>query len=149
MNIQMRNHKLLTQILGELEHAVECRCNQSCTLDNISNTLHDVRKRKNIGKYLQYKSSSFKEKQPFRVDFKDTPKERVAEVTKKKNSGHNCGLTDHYSNNCQKAKKKVYAIEKVPEEESSTEDSDSESMGDGIRELSDDDQDPKEEFLVE
>ncbi|MBW0553000.1 hypothetical protein O181_092715 [Austropuccinia psidii MF-1] len=29
MNIQMRNHKLLTQIPGELEHAVKCRCNQS------------------------------------------------------------------------------------------------------------------------
>ncbi|MBW0469728.1 hypothetical protein O181_009443 [Austropuccinia psidii MF-1] len=28
-NIQMRNHKLLTQMPGELEHAVKCRCNQS------------------------------------------------------------------------------------------------------------------------
>ncbi|MBW0502294.1 hypothetical protein O181_042009 [Austropuccinia psidii MF-1] len=29
MNIQMRNHKLLTQIPGELEHAVKSRCNQN------------------------------------------------------------------------------------------------------------------------
>ncbi|MBW0567134.1 hypothetical protein O181_106849 [Austropuccinia psidii MF-1] len=29
MNIQMRNHKLLTQIPGELELAVKCRCNQN------------------------------------------------------------------------------------------------------------------------
>ncbi|MBW0560697.1 hypothetical protein O181_100412 [Austropuccinia psidii MF-1] len=56
---------------------------------------------------------------------------------------------DHYTNNCPKAKKKVYAIEKVPEEEAPTEDSDSDSMGDAIREQSDDDQDPREEFLVE
>ncbi|MBW0544948.1 hypothetical protein O181_084663 [Austropuccinia psidii MF-1] len=149
MNIQMRNHKLLTQLPGELEHAVKCRCNQNCTLDDIANTLQDIRKRTNIGKFTPYKSSGFKEKQPFRVEFKDKPKERVAEVAKKRNSCHNCGSTDHYANNCPKAKKKVYAIEKVPEEESTTEDSESDSMGDAIRDLSDDDQDPKEEFVVE
>ncbi|MBW0506717.1 hypothetical protein O181_046432 [Austropuccinia psidii MF-1] len=48
-----------------------------------------------------------------------------------------------------KGKKKFYAIEKVPEEESPTEDSDSDSMADGIREQTDYDQDPREEFLVE
>ncbi|MBW0576647.1 hypothetical protein O181_116362 [Austropuccinia psidii MF-1] len=144
MNIQMRNHKLLTQKPVELEHAVKCRCNQNCTLDDISNTLQDVRKRTNIGKYTPYKSSSFKDKQPFRVEFKDKPRERLAEVTKKNNSCHNCGSTDHYANNCPKAKKKFYAIEKVTEERSPTEDSGSYSMGNGIREQSDDDQDPRE-----
>ncbi|MBW0578049.1 hypothetical protein O181_117764 [Austropuccinia psidii MF-1] len=94
-------------------------------------------------------SSGVKEKQPFRVEFKDKPKERMAEVAKKRNSCHNCGSTDHYSNNCPKAKKKVYAIEKVPEEESPTEDSESDSMSDAIREQSDDEQEPREEFLVE
>ncbi|MBW0524361.1 hypothetical protein O181_064076 [Austropuccinia psidii MF-1] len=74
MKIQIRNHKFLTQIQGELEHAVKCRCNQSCTLDDVANTLQDVRKRKNLGKYSQLRSSSFKEKQPFRVEFKDKPK---------------------------------------------------------------------------
>ncbi|MBW0584667.1 hypothetical protein O181_124382 [Austropuccinia psidii MF-1] len=149
MNIQMRNHKLLTQLPGELEHAVKCRCNQNCTLDDIANTLQDIRKRTNIGKFTPYRSSSFKEKQPLRVEFKDKPRERVAEVAKKKNSCHNCGSTDHYANNCPKSKKKVYAIEKIPEEEPPTEDFDSDSMGDAIREPSEDDQDPREEFLVE
>ncbi|MBW0523092.1 hypothetical protein O181_062807 [Austropuccinia psidii MF-1] len=125
------------------------RCNQKCTLDDISHTLQDIRKRTNIGKSTPYKSSGFRNKQPFRVEFKDRPKERVAEVTKKNHSRHNCGSTDHYSNNCPKAKKKVYAIEKVPEEESPTEDSESHSLCDAIREPSDDDQDPREEFLVE
>ncbi|MBW0569510.1 hypothetical protein O181_109225, partial [Austropuccinia psidii MF-1] len=138
MKIQMRNHKLLTQMPGEIEHAVKCRLNHNCTLDKIVNTLQDVRKRTNIGKYTPYKSSGFKEKQPFREELKDKPRERVSEVAKKKNSCHNFGSTDHYSNNCPKAKKKFYAIEKVPEEESPTEDSDSDSMGDAIRELSDD-----------
>ncbi|MBW0558339.1 hypothetical protein O181_098054 [Austropuccinia psidii MF-1] len=119
MNIQMQNNEILTQLLGELEHSVKCRCNQSCTLDDIANTLQD--------------------EQPFRVALKDKPQERVAEVAKKKNSCHNCGSTDHYANNGPKAKKKVYAIEKVPEEESPTEYSDSGSMSDAIREQSDDD----------
>ncbi|MBW0544613.1 hypothetical protein O181_084328 [Austropuccinia psidii MF-1] len=72
----------------------------------------------------------------------------VAEVEKKNNSCHNCGSTDHYANNCPREKRKVSAIEKVPEEESPTEDSDPDTMGDAIREPSDDDQDPREEFLV-
>ncbi|MBW0519091.1 hypothetical protein O181_058806 [Austropuccinia psidii MF-1] len=88
MNTQMRDHKLLTQMPGELEDAVKCRCNHNCTLYYIANTLQD-------------------------------------------------------------AKRKVYEIEKVPEEESPTEDSDSNSLGDAIREQSDDDQDPREEFLAE
>ncbi|MBW0503049.1 hypothetical protein O181_042764 [Austropuccinia psidii MF-1] len=149
MNIHMRNPKLLTQMPGELKHAVKCRCNQSCTLGDISNTLQDVRKRKNIGKYSQFRSSSLKEKQPFRVFFKDKSKEKNAEVTKKRNTCHNFGSTDHYSNNCPKAKKKVYAIEQVPEEESQTEDSESESMGYAIRDPSYYDHNPREEFLVE
>ncbi|MBW0462414.1 hypothetical protein O181_002129 [Austropuccinia psidii MF-1] len=149
MNIQMRNHKLLTQIPGERDHSVKRRCNHNCTLDDIANTLKDVKKRTNIGKYILYMSSGFKGKQPFKVEFKDKPRERVAEVAKKKNSCNNCGYTDHYANNCPKEKKKVYAIEKVPEEESPTEDYESDSMGDAIREQSDDDQDPREEFLVE
>ncbi|MBW0551050.1 hypothetical protein O181_090765 [Austropuccinia psidii MF-1] len=67
MNLQMSNHKLLTQMPGELEHAVKCRCNRNCTLADIANTLQDVRKRTNTGKYTPYKSSGFKDKQSFRV----------------------------------------------------------------------------------
>ncbi|MBW0562217.1 hypothetical protein O181_101932 [Austropuccinia psidii MF-1] len=134
---------------GELEHAVKFRCNQNFTLDDIANSLQDVRKKTNIGKFTPYRSSSFKEKKTFRVGFKEKPKEGVAEVAKKKNSCHNCGSTDHYANNCSKTKTKVYAIEKVSEEEIPTQDSDSDSMGDAIREQSDEEQDPREEFLVE
>ncbi|MBW0542985.1 hypothetical protein O181_082700 [Austropuccinia psidii MF-1] len=149
MNIQMRNHKLLPQMPGELEHAVKCICKHNFTLDDIAKTLKDVCKITNIGKYTTYKSSGFKEKQSFRVEFKEKPRERVAEVAKKKNSCHNCGSTDHYAKNCPKPKKKVCAIEKVSEEQSPTEDSDSEAMGDPIRDQSQEEKDPREEFLVE
>ncbi|MBW0506601.1 hypothetical protein O181_046316 [Austropuccinia psidii MF-1] len=149
MNIQMRNHKLLKQMPGELEHAMKCRYNQSFTIDEIANTLQYVRKRTNVRKYSPSKSISFKEKQPFRVEIKDKPKERVEEVTKKQNSCHTCGSTDHYANNCPKAKPKVYDIEQVPEEEFPTEDSESDSMGDAITEHSDGNKDPKEELLGE
>ncbi|MBW0555187.1 hypothetical protein O181_094902 [Austropuccinia psidii MF-1] len=149
MKIQMRNHKLLTQLPGELEHAVKCRCNQNCTLDDIANTSQDIRKRTYIGKFNLYSRSCFKDNQPCMVEFKDKPREIVAEVAKKNNTCHNCGSTDHYANNCPKAKKKVYAIEKVPEEESPTEDSESDSMGDAIREQSDNEQDRREKLLVE
>ncbi|MBW0470237.1 hypothetical protein O181_009952 [Austropuccinia psidii MF-1] len=67
----------------------------------------------------------------------------MEEVAKKENSCHNWGSTDHYANNCPNSRKKVYAIVKVPE------DSESESMGDAIREQSYNDQDPREKPLVE
>ncbi|MBW0542920.1 hypothetical protein O181_082635 [Austropuccinia psidii MF-1] len=124
---------------GELEHAVKCRCNQNLNLEEIANNLQEVSKRTNIRKFNPYKSSGFKEKKPSRVEFKEKPKERVAEMEKKKNACHNCGSTDHYANNCPKAKKKEYP----------TEDYESESMGDEIRDKSDDYQDPREEFLAE
>ncbi|MBW0505703.1 hypothetical protein O181_045418 [Austropuccinia psidii MF-1] len=144
MNNQMRNHKLLTKPPGVLDHAVKCRGNQSCTLDDIANTLQDV-----IGKYSQFRRSFYQEKQPFRVDIKDKPKEKMAEVTKNKNTCHNCGLAEHHSNNCPKAKEKAYSIEQFTEAEYPKEDFESDSMGDAIREQSDDYQDPREELLVE
>ncbi|MBW0531143.1 hypothetical protein O181_070858 [Austropuccinia psidii MF-1] len=45
--------------------------------------------------------------------------------------------------------KRVYSIEKFPEEESPTKYSESDSMGDVIREQYDEEQYPREEFLVE
>ncbi|MBW0477324.1 hypothetical protein O181_017039 [Austropuccinia psidii MF-1] len=118
MKIKMTNNKILTQIPGELKHSIKCRCNQNCTLADIANT-------------LQYKL-----------------KERKEEVNKKRNSCQNCGSKDFYANNFPKEKKKVYEIQQVPEEEFPTEDSESDSMGDAIREDSDDGQDSKAEFLV-
>ncbi|MBW0494040.1 hypothetical protein O181_033755 [Austropuccinia psidii MF-1] len=112
-------------------------------LDDIANNLKDVRKRTDTGKYSLYQGRSFRDKQPFTVGNKDKLREKVAEFTKKKNSCHNCGSTGHYSNNFSQEKKKLHAIEQVPE------DFKFDSMGDAIRENSDDDQDPIGELLAE
>ncbi|MBW0526145.1 hypothetical protein O181_065860 [Austropuccinia psidii MF-1] len=48
MTTEMRNHKLLTKPPGDLENAVKCRCSQESTLDEISNTLQEVRIRTSI-----------------------------------------------------------------------------------------------------
>ncbi|MBW0482920.1 hypothetical protein O181_022635 [Austropuccinia psidii MF-1] len=103
----MRNHKLLNQLPGELEHAVKLSFNKDCTLDYIANTLQEVRKRKDIVNYFLYRSKVFEEKKLFMVDNKDKPRDKVAEVPKKKNSCHNCGSTDHYANNYPKEKKMI------------------------------------------
>ncbi|MBW0512745.1 hypothetical protein O181_052460 [Austropuccinia psidii MF-1] len=117
----MRNYKLLKQLSRELEHLVKCSCNQSCTLDDIANTLKNVRKRAKKGAKVSERNilSGLNE---------DSHRERVAKVINKKNSCHNCGLTDHYSNNCPKEKLKVYAIEQVQEEEIKEEDLKSDSI---------------------
>ncbi|MBW0512088.1 hypothetical protein O181_051803 [Austropuccinia psidii MF-1] len=57
--------------------------------------------------------------------------------------------SEHYANNCPKKKEKVYAIEKFPEEESPTDDSELNCMGDAIREQSDKKKPAREEFIVE
>ncbi|MBW0533301.1 hypothetical protein O181_073016 [Austropuccinia psidii MF-1] len=72
----------------------------------------------------------------------------MAEVAKKKNSCHNCWSTDHYASKFSKKKKKIYAIEKVQEEEIQEKDSESYSIGDSFGESSDYDQDPLEKYLV-
>ncbi|MBW0552574.1 hypothetical protein O181_092289 [Austropuccinia psidii MF-1] len=100
-------------------------------------------------KYSPYKGNSLIKKQPFVFDNKGKRKEKMAKVTKKKNFCHNWRSTDSYAKSFPKAKQKIYAIEKVQEDEILAEDSESDSIGDSIRVTSDDDQDPIEEFLVE
>ncbi|MBW0522115.1 hypothetical protein O181_061830 [Austropuccinia psidii MF-1] len=124
INNHMRNHKLLTQIPGKLEHSLKCRCNQSFTLDDITNTLQDG----GIQWQTQIKNG--------RSD-------------QEENTCHKCVSIEHYANNCPKAKKVLYSIDQGPEEEFPTEDSESDSMGHAIREQYDDYQDPREELLVE
>ncbi|MBW0479406.1 hypothetical protein O181_019121 [Austropuccinia psidii MF-1] len=48
---QMGNHKILTKLPGDLKNAVKCRCLKESTLDDISNTLQEVRIRTSIGRY--------------------------------------------------------------------------------------------------
>ncbi|MBW0526107.1 hypothetical protein O181_065822 [Austropuccinia psidii MF-1] len=148
----IRSNKMWLQmsqfIPGELERATKFIGNKSCTLDDIVNTSQDVRKRKNIGTNSLYRGNSYKENQPYRFHNKDKPKEKREDVTNKKKACHNCGSTGHYAKKSQKEKKDIYAIEKVPDEETQEEDSASQLMGYSIGEISDYDKDPIEEFLV-
>ncbi|MBW0468145.1 hypothetical protein O181_007860 [Austropuccinia psidii MF-1] len=112
MNTHESNHKFLTQLPRELENSVKCKFNKDCTLDDIANTFQDVRKRKKIWKYSLYKIKGFREKRTQRVDNK--PREQ-AEVSKKKESCHDCCSTDHYADSFPK-KKKISAIKEVPVE---------------------------------
>ncbi|MBW0521120.1 hypothetical protein O181_060835 [Austropuccinia psidii MF-1] len=54
---KMRNHKLLTKLPGDLEHEVKCRFSKESTLDEISNTLKEVRIRTSIGIYNTHSTS--------------------------------------------------------------------------------------------
>ncbi|MBW0508866.1 hypothetical protein O181_048581 [Austropuccinia psidii MF-1] len=108
-----------------------------------------VWKGENVAKYSPYRGNIFGEKQPFRVYNKDKPKETMVEVNKKKNSFHNCESTDHYTNKLSKAKKKLYAYEKVTDKEIQAEDSESDSMGYSIKENCDYDHGQIEKFLVD
>ncbi|MBW0537392.1 hypothetical protein O181_077107 [Austropuccinia psidii MF-1] len=58
---EMRNHKLLTKLPGDLEHAVKCRCSKDSTLDEISNTLQEVRIRRSIGRYNNHSTGDNRE----------------------------------------------------------------------------------------
>ncbi|MBW0468496.1 hypothetical protein O181_008211 [Austropuccinia psidii MF-1] len=138
MKIQMRNHKLLTQLPGELYNEVKFMCSKSCTLDDIYDTFQYVSKTTDIEKFSPYKGNTVREKQSFRAENSKKTREKVTEVTKRENSCHNYG-SKYYYYSCPKAKKKIYSIEQVPEEEIQAEDSESYSMGDSIRENSDDD----------
>ncbi|MBW0484486.1 hypothetical protein O181_024201 [Austropuccinia psidii MF-1] len=66
-------------------------------------------------------------------------------MTKKQNSCHNLGPSDHYANNFQR-KKIGYAMQEGAEEETPAEDSEADSMGDTIGGNFAYDKDPKGNF---
>ncbi|MBW0583883.1 hypothetical protein O181_123598 [Austropuccinia psidii MF-1] len=132
MNIHMSNHKLLTQMPGELEHAVKCRCNHNCTLDDIENTLQDVRKRTNIGCSLKTNTEKGWQKWKRRkIIFATVVQQTIMPTTVQRKREKSMPLRTSQGRNPQ------------------TQDSEPDSMVDAIREQSDDDQDPRGEFLVE
>ncbi|MBW0524820.1 hypothetical protein O181_064535 [Austropuccinia psidii MF-1] len=61
MTTEMRNHKLLIKIPGDLEHALIFRCSKESTLDEISTTLQEVRIRTSIGRYNTHSTGDNRE----------------------------------------------------------------------------------------
>ncbi|MBW0537680.1 hypothetical protein O181_077395 [Austropuccinia psidii MF-1] len=58
---QMRNHKLLTKLPGDLEHAIKFRCSKESTLDEISTTLQEVRIITSISRYNTHSTGDNRE----------------------------------------------------------------------------------------
>ncbi|MBW0463508.1 hypothetical protein O181_003223 [Austropuccinia psidii MF-1] len=80
---------------------------------------------------------------------KDIKTTNGAEEPKKTNTFHNFGSPDHYENNFPKGKKSILSIEEEPVEEHIEYKSDSEGMGNGLREDSDSESEPIEQYLFD
>ena len=148
MTIEMRNHKILTKLPGDLEHAVKCRCSKISSIDDIANVIQDVRKKTSIGSSSPYRSHDSREKPKILME-KDLKPTNGEEAPRRRNTCHNCGSPDHYANNCPKGKKKIFAIEEESVEEHMEYKSDSDSMGNGLRQDSDSGSEPIEQYLLE
>ncbi|MBW0505578.1 hypothetical protein O181_045293 [Austropuccinia psidii MF-1] len=80
----MRNHKLLTKLPGDLEHAIKCRCSKESTLDKISTTLQELRIKSSIGRYNTHSTGDKRENQT--LEAKETHDSESEIIT----GFHNC-----------------------------------------------------------
>ncbi|MBW0576779.1 hypothetical protein O181_116494 [Austropuccinia psidii MF-1] len=81
---EMRNHKLLTKIPRDLEHAVKFRFSKEYTLDEISTMLQEVRIRTSIGRYNTHITGDKRENPT--LEAKET-NDSESEIT---TGSHNC-----------------------------------------------------------
>ncbi|MBW0464545.1 hypothetical protein O181_004260 [Austropuccinia psidii MF-1] len=116
MKIEMRNHKLLRKLTGDLENSVKCRCRKIRSIDEIEKVIQDVREKTSIGSSSPYKSHDSKGK-PKLLREKDIKATNGKEAPRKTNKFHNCGSPDRYENNGLKGKKKIFSIEEDRVEE--------------------------------
>ncbi|MBW0593629.1 hypothetical protein O181_133344 [Austropuccinia psidii MF-1] len=139
----MRNHKLLTQLPGDLEHAVECRCSKESTLDKISNTLQEVRIRTSIGRYNN--NSTGDNRQNPTLEAKETH-DSESEITK---GFQNCESPNHYAGNSLKGREELFSREEETRKDQECHESDSDSVGNGCEDNSYTEPNPHQEYLVE
>ncbi|MBW0474796.1 hypothetical protein O181_014511 [Austropuccinia psidii MF-1] len=142
MTTEMRNHKLLTKLPADLEHAVKCRCSKESTLDEISTTLQEVRIRTSIGRYNTH-STGDKRENPT-LEAKETH-DSESEITR---GFHNCELPNHYADNLPKDREEISAREKATRKDQEGHESDSDSVGNGRGNHSYSEPNPIEEYLV-
>ncbi|MBW0563850.1 hypothetical protein O181_103565 [Austropuccinia psidii MF-1] len=93
---EMRNHKLLSKLPGDLEHEVKCRCSKESTLDEISTTLQEVRIRTSISRYNTH-STGDKRENPT-LEAKESH-DSDSEIT---TGFHNYESPNHYAENTPK-----------------------------------------------
>ncbi|MBW0581090.1 hypothetical protein O181_120805 [Austropuccinia psidii MF-1] len=139
----MRNHKLLTKLPGDLEHAVKCRCSKESTLDEISNTLQEVRIRTLIGRYNNHSTGDTRANPTLEAK---AAYDSESEIT----TGYpNCESPNHYAENSPKDRKEIFAREEEIRKDQKGPESDSDSVGNGCGDNSYSEHNPHEEYLVE
>ncbi|MBW0519375.1 hypothetical protein O181_059090 [Austropuccinia psidii MF-1] len=121
----MRNYKLLTKLPGDLEHAVKCRCSKEFTLDEISNTLQEVRIRTSIGRYNNHSTGNNRENPT--LEAKETH-DSDSEIT----TGFcNRESPNHCADNFTKYREEIFAREKETRKDQEGHECDSDSVGNG------------------
>ncbi|MBW0555817.1 hypothetical protein O181_095532 [Austropuccinia psidii MF-1] len=107
MSESMINMKILRKGGGELEHAIKCRCVETCSSDEYINAMEDIITRTRIGKaWTRAPIESQMVPEISRDDKR--PKKPVLKC-------HKCGSTSHLANTCTKKTKinEVHIIEEV------------------------------------
>ncbi|MBW0546395.1 hypothetical protein O181_086110 [Austropuccinia psidii MF-1] len=107
MSDTMINMKVLRKFGGELEHAVKCRCVESCSTEDYINAMEDIITRTRIGK--TWSKIPIESKIVSKISREDRRPEKP--VLK----SHKCGSTSHLANNCTKNTKinEAQVIEEV------------------------------------
>ncbi|MBW0470022.1 hypothetical protein O181_009737 [Austropuccinia psidii MF-1] len=98
----MRNHKLLTNLPGDLEHAVKSRFSKESTLDKISATLQEVRIKTFIGRYNNHSIGDNRENPT--LEDKETHDSEYEITT----GSHNCESPNHYADNFPKDREEIF-----------------------------------------
>ncbi|MBW0522740.1 hypothetical protein O181_062455 [Austropuccinia psidii MF-1] len=120
---EIRNHKLLTKLPGDLAHAVKCICSKESTLNEISTTLQEVRIRTSIGRYITHGTGDNRENPT--LEARETH-DSESEITK---GFHNCESPNHYAENFAKDREEICAREEETRKDQEGHESDSDSVG--------------------
>ncbi|MBW0538894.1 hypothetical protein O181_078609 [Austropuccinia psidii MF-1] len=139
----MRNHKLLTKLPGDLEHAVKFRCSKESTLDEISTTSQEVRIRISIGIYNTH-STDYK-RENTTLEAKETH-DSESEITK---GFHNCESPNQHAEDSPKDREEIFEREEETRKDQEGHESDSDSVRNGCGNNSYSEPNPHEEYLVE
>ncbi|MBW0523711.1 hypothetical protein O181_063426 [Austropuccinia psidii MF-1] len=140
---EMRNHKLLTKLPGDVEDAVKCRCSKESTFNQISNTLQEVRIKKSIGRYNNHSTGDNRENPT--LEAKETHYSE-SEIT---TGFQNSESPNHYAENSSKYREEIFAREEETRKDQGGHGSDSDSVGNGCGENSYSELNPHEDYLVE
>ncbi|MBW0539818.1 hypothetical protein O181_079533 [Austropuccinia psidii MF-1] len=126
MNIQIRNHKLLTQVPGSLEHAIKSMLKKDCTLDDTSNTLQEGRSITSICRYDTNSTGDNRENP--NIEAKEA---HDTEALRKTGICHSCLSPNHYGETCHKDREEIFPREEETRKTPEGSKSDSNSVGNG------------------